>query len=236
MNKRSGNSAALPIYIQLSELLIREIAAGRLAVGERLPPERQLAATHNVTVKTLRKALKILEEKHLLERVQGSGNYIRSVPEMRSIYSMFRIELLQGGGLPTARFLDIQLCEKPGDLPDFGSAAKATRMRRLRFLNKVPIAVEEIWLDGDSGRIDPDEVSDSLYHYYQMKLGFWITRAEDYVSIGTVPDWSPGAFGKAPGAVTGFVERLSWEQKSHPVEYSRTWFDTDTARYVQRLQ
>ena len=236
MFERTSSSAALPIYIQLSELLIREIAAGRLNDGERLPPERQLAATHRVTVKTLRKALKILEEKQLLERVQGSGNYIRSGPEMRSIYSMFRIELLQGGGLPTANFLDIRLCEKPGDLPEFGTSTKATRMRRLRFLNKTPIAVEEIWLDGDSGAIDASEVSESLYHYYQMKLGFWITRAEDYVSIGTAPDWTPKRFGKPAGAVTGFVERISWEQKPHAVEYSRTWFDTDKARYVQRLQ
>jgi GntR family transcriptional regulator len=234
--ERQDSPAALPIYAQVSEVLIREIAVGRLADGQRLPPERQLAAAHQVTVRTLRKSLKILEDKGLLERVQGSGNYVRSNSEAQSIYSMFRIELLAGGGLPTAKFLDIRDCKKPVDLPTFGTSKRGTRMRRLRFLNKVPIAVEEIWLDADSGTVLPEQASDSLYHYYQVKLGFWITRAEDYVGIGQTPDWAPPEFGKAAGVTTGFIERLSWEQKAHPVEYSQTWFNTDTARYVQRLK
>jgi len=236
MYERNDGPAALPIYTQVSEVLIREIAAGRLADGQRLPPERQLAATHHVTVRTLRKSLKILEQKGLLERVQGSGNYIRSNSAAQSIYSMFRIELLAGGGLPTAKFLDIVECDKPRDLPEFGTSKRGTRMRRLRYLNKRPIAVEEIWLDADNGTVLPEQASDSLYHYYQVKLGFWISRAEDYVSVCKTPDWAPPDFGKPHGETTGFIERLSWEQKPHPVEYSRTWFDTDIARYVQRLK
>lgn len=236
MYERHDGPAALPVYAQVSEVLIREIAAGRLSDGERLPPERQLAATHQVTVRTLRKSLKILEEKGLLERIQGSGNYIRSNPAAQGTYSMFRIELIEGGGLPTATFLDISEEDKPADLPSFGTSPRGTRMRRLRFLNKQPIAVEEIWLDADSGTVVRQQASDSLYRYYQVKLGFWISRAEDYVGIGTTPHWAPPEFGKTTGEATGYIERFSWEQKPHPVEYSRTWFNTDTARYVQRLK
>ena len=36
--------ASLPRYIQISEMLIREIAAGRRADGSRLPAEREMAA------------------------------------------------------------------------------------------------------------------------------------------------------------------------------------------------
>lgn len=236
MVERTDSVTALPIYLQVSELLIREIAAGRLVDGSRLPPERLLAAQHKVTVRTLRKSLSVLEEKGLLERVQGSGNYIRSDPAAQSIYSMFRLELIGGGGLPSAAFLDIETITKPDDLPEFGTSNRATRMRRLRFLNKTPAAVEEIWLDAGSGIVDPDHVSDSLYRYYQKKLGFWIARAEDYVSIGVVPDWAPAVFGQEPGAAVGYIERFSWEQKPDAVEFSRTWFDAKQAHYVQRLR
>ena len=54
---------ALPKYIQISEMLIREIAAGHLADGARLPPERDMAADLNISVGTLRKALSDLVEK-----------------------------------------------------------------------------------------------------------------------------------------------------------------------------
>ena len=62
MAQRANTPGALPIYQQVSELLIREIAAGRLLDGQRLPPERAMAAEHGVTVRTLRKALAELLE------------------------------------------------------------------------------------------------------------------------------------------------------------------------------
>ena len=61
-----------------ARLLIREIMAGRLADGARLPSEREMAAGLNVAVGTLRRGLQDLQDKGLLERIQGSGNYVRA--------------------------------------------------------------------------------------------------------------------------------------------------------------
>lgn len=226
----------LPKYVQVSEFLIREIAAGQLIDGERLPPERQMAEEMGIAVGTLRKSLDILAEKGLLERVQGSGNYIRATETADSLYAMFRLELPGGGGLPKARLLDAIYVDKPADLPMFGRSRKATRIRRQRYLNTVSIAVEEIWLDGSAGRIEAGDLTDSLYQSYRARLGLMITRAEDRVSLAPLPDWSPDGFQQAPGTITGYIERLSWSDAPEPVEFSRTWFDTTRAHYVQRLK
>lgn len=236
MYEKSESPSALPIYVQISEVLIREIASGRLVDGSRLPPERELAKQHFTTVRTLRKALNILEEKGLLDRIQGSGNYVRSGAVVDSVYSMFRLELRTGGGLPTARVLSVEELEKPADFPLFGTSDRGTRIRRLRYLNRIPMAVEEIWLDRDAGRIDPEALSDSLYRYYKLQLGFWISHAEDTVRIGQVPDWAPSDFAQPIGATVGFIERLSHSEQKGSVEYSRTWFDPERAHYVQRLK
>ena len=230
-----GEATAIPLYLQISETLIREIGSGRLEDGARLPPERALAVRFNTTVRTLRKALSELEKKGLLERIQGSGNYVRSKDQVLSIYSMLRLELHEGGGLPTAQFLSVDELRKPSDLPDFGRKGWGTRFRRLRFMDKIPVAVEEIWLDGSAGHVDPKQVQDSMYRYYRLALDVWISRAEDRVAIGTVPDWAPEAFGKSQGDITGYVERLSWAKDDAPIEFSRTWYDPDKALYVQRL-
>ncbi len=235
MPEPTAAPSALPLHQQISELLIREIASGRLVDGQRLPPERDFATTLGTTVRTLRKALAELADKGMLERVQGSGNYVRRNAQADSVYSMFRLELPEGGGLPRADVLDLARLEKPADLPAFGTASDGTRVRRLRYLNQTVIAVEEIWLDGSAGAIDPARLSDSLYLYYKSQLGFWIARAEDRVGLGTVPDWAPDAFGPRPGESVGYIERLSWAQAPAPIEFSRTWFDTTRALYVQRL-
>ncbi|SDX53669.1 transcriptional regulator, GntR family [Ruegeria halocynthiae] len=233
-NNRNPN--ALPIYVQISELLIRDIAAGRLIDGERLPPERDMAVSLNVSVGTLRKSLAELEKKGMLERIHGSGNYIRETGTQNSVYAMFRLELPEGGGLPRADILSVDYLEKPADLPRFGLSDYGSRVRRMRYLNDTIIAVEEIWLDESAGIIDRSLLSDSLYRYYQQQLGFWITRAEDRVSIGTLPDWTPGGFTKPAGQTAGYIERFSWSEKAEPVEFSKTWFDPDRATYVQRLK
>lgn len=236
MGEPSHSASALPLYLQISEMMIRDIAAGRLPDGARLPPERVYAETYGTTVRTLRKALKILEEKGLLHRVQGSGNYVRASTQIDSVYSMFRVELLDGGGLPTAQVLGIQRMAKPADLPDFGLSKDATRIRRLRLLNRVAAVVEEIWLDASAGEIRADRLSDSLYHTYRMQLGLRIAQADDFVSVGAVPDWSPPAFGAALGMIVPHVQRFSRAEGRGIVEYSRNWIDPAVAHYVQRLR
>ncbi len=236
INLSNQKRSALPVYVQIAELIIRDISSGRLTNGDRLPPERDMAAQFNTSVGTLRKSLSELTNKGLLERIQGSGNYIRTGNVRDSVYGMFRLELPQGGGLPRADILSVETVDKPAELPKFGYANRGARIRRLRYLNDTIIAVEEIWLDESAGRVRPEALSDSLYHYYQKQLGFWITRAEDRVSIGVVPQWAPESFTKPAGSTVGYVERLSWADQEAPIEFSQTWFDTDQALYVQRLK
>ncbi len=228
--------SSLPKYVQISELLIREIAAGRLADGARLPPERDMAADLAVSVGTLRKALADLEDKGMLRRVQGSGNYVRAGAPANSVYSFFRLELAEGGGLPTAQVLSVDRLPKPAGAPDFGAAPEAHRVRRLRWLNDVPAALEEIWIDGAlAKRISVADLSESIYQFYRDRLGIWITRAEDRVGLGQVPDWGPQAFPYAAGTTVGHVERVAWAQDAHPIEYSRTWFDYEKVRHISRI-
>ena len=226
----------LPRFVQISEFLAREIASGRLISGTRLVPERQMAEDLKTSIGTLRKALRRLEELGLLDRIHGSGNYVKQNNVDGSVYAMFRLELIGGGGLPRADILDITLKNKPKNLIPFGISDKATRIRRLRYLNDTVIALEEIWLDKSVGDLREKNLSDSLYKYYGEYLGLWISKVEDFVSVGKVPRWSPAAFLLNQGVVTGFVERLSWGQFKYPIEYTRTWFDTSRSRYVQRLK
>ncbi|WP_370255016.1 GntR family transcriptional regulator [Nioella sp.] len=228
---------ALPIYLQISEMLIRDIAAGRLMDGSRLPPEREMAKSLDISVGTLRKALSELENRGLLDRRQGSGNYIRSKATPEGIYAFFRLELVGGGGLPTAQVLDVARMQKPADLPRFGASIEAHRIRRMRFLGGEPAAVEEIWLDAShADRIDAGDLLHSLYMFYRETLDLWITGYEDQVGVASCPEWAPPEFGPRPGAPCGLVERQSRARDGSIAEVSRNWFDSNVARYVARMR
>lgn len=231
-----ANASTLPKYIQISEMLIRDIAAGQLADGARLPAERDMARGLGISVGTLRKALADLESKGLLERVQGSGNYVRQKVDVSSIYSFFRLETLSGGGLPRAKVLSVDRLPKPETAPAFGQASDGHRIRRLRWLGDELIALEEIWLDGAvCQHIQASDLSDSLYLFYRQSLGIVVGAVEDRIGVAAIPDWVPQGFHLPAGHIAGFVERIGYGGATMPVEFSRTWYDPARSRYVSRM-
>lgn len=73
------------------------VASGTLTPGERLPSERDLAASLAVSRATVREALAELESKHLIERRQGKGSIVvdrgTTSAELRDGMSTLDVEL-----------------------------------------------------------------------------------------------------------------------------------------------
>ena len=73
-----------------------------------------------------------------------------------------------------------------------------------------------------------------MHLFYREKLGFWIARVEDKVSAAPCPDFAPADTPFTPGAMTGYVERISWGNNDLVEEFSRNWFDPETVAYAAR--
>jgi GntR family transcriptional regulator, hexuronate regulon transcriptional repressor len=73
-------SAQDRLYQELARKLIEELAAGKYAVGDRLPAERELSAEHDVSRPTVREAIIALEVQGLVEVRVGSGAYVKRLP------------------------------------------------------------------------------------------------------------------------------------------------------------
>lgn len=228
----------LPVYLQVAELLARQIKAGYWHQGERLPTEAELSATLNVAVGTLRKALALLAEQDVLERVQGSGTYVKKVSRTRRIYELFRLELKTGPGLPTAHILGVNRQRRPAHVPALGADASDDLwcVRRMRYLSQVPVALEEIWFSAAAcPTLEADELGDSMYLFYQQRLQVWIARVEDRISAAPAPAWATPPCGLKAGDCAGFIERFSWTSGNTLAEFSQTWFDPAVCRYASRL-
>ena len=225
-----------PRYAQIAETMKRDIAAGRLGTGDRLMPEREMAASLGVDVGTLRKALASLEDQGLLERRQGSGNYVGDTAEIGEVYGFFRLERIGGGGPPTAEVLDVARLPKPPGQPRIGPSPDGHRIRRLRRIGGVASAVEEIWLDAAVADTLPRDLPDALYHHYGTAFDLHVAAVEDAVGAARAPAWAPPAFAPGPGALVGHVGRRAFDRDGAPAEHSETWFDFDKVRYMNRIR
>lgn len=232
----------LPLYLQIKELLLRELGAGKWLQGERLPTEATLAAQLGVAVGTLRKALSGLEEDGILERRQGSGTYVTESHSGQAIYHFFRLEHLDGKtGMPGAETISLepvqhsqaaqqmQLAMQPTDAPVFW------RIRRHRLLDDIVVAIEDVMLPiKRAPALHIDQLHESLYLHYREQLGFWIANVVDAVTVGTAPDWGNAALGLSAGTACGMVQRQSFDQHGEMAEFSLLWFNPARARYMAR--
>lgn len=71
-----------PIYIQLVEMLRKEIVSGKLKAGERIPSVRELALTARVNPNTMQKALVELENEGLVYTERTNGKFVTTNYEL----------------------------------------------------------------------------------------------------------------------------------------------------------
>jgi len=89
----------LPAYLQIHDQIKKEIDEEVWQIGQRLPSERDLAETFQVSRMTLRQAITLLVEEGVLERRVGSGTFVASTrvqEKMRGTTSFTEIMKSQG--------------------------------------------------------------------------------------------------------------------------------------------
>jgi DNA-binding transcriptional MocR family regulator len=71
------NRADRPIYEALAQAVARDVQSGRLAAGDRLPPQRELAEALGVTVPTVTRAYSLAARRGLVGGHVGRGTFVR---------------------------------------------------------------------------------------------------------------------------------------------------------------
>lgn len=71
---------SLPIYQQVVTTIKKEIAAGRIKPGDKLPSCRDLAVQYRINPNTAARVYQVLETEKVTETRRGTGTYVRSDP------------------------------------------------------------------------------------------------------------------------------------------------------------
>jgi GntR family histidine utilization transcriptional repressor len=70
------NSASIPRYRQLKELIIRRISSGELQPRDRVPSENELVDSTGVSRMTANRALRELNDEGYVDRIAGVGTFV----------------------------------------------------------------------------------------------------------------------------------------------------------------
>jgi len=66
----------VPIYLQIVEIITKEITSGVLKPGQRIPSVREYAMIFKANPNTISKALQILEDERLIYTERTNGKFI----------------------------------------------------------------------------------------------------------------------------------------------------------------
>lgn len=229
-----------PLHAAIAEQVASAIAAGRLAAGTRLPPERHLAESLGVSRMTVRQALGALEREGLLRRVVGraGGTFVREpkVDRRPTRTAGLSSELRRQGLAASAELISAEV------QPARRRTAAALRLDRdervvvvvrLRLAGGKPLAVERSSLPA---RLFPDiedmDLSGSLYDLMDEGFGLRPVRAVELLETAEARTSDARTLGVRRGAPILLVERVGYAADGTAVEFARDRFRGDRTRIV----
>jgi len=128
--------------------LKKAIAEGVFKVGDRIPPERELAKEMGVSRPSVREAIQQLEHQGILETVHGGGSIVRNIAEQEI---QKPIEIFLGHD----RRKVVELTEVRA-LMETWAARRAAENRTQDELQRMQNCLEEMERDLEKGRIRPE--------------------------------------------------------------------------------
>jgi GntR family transcriptional regulator len=222
-----------PAHAQIERWLAEAIRGGRFGPGDRLPPERELAARAGVSRMTLRQALDSLERRGLLERRVGrDGGTFVVEPKLELAGLSALSDQLRALGLEAgARVLSAE--ERPATQAESELGTRVYEVVRVRLANGEPVALERTVLSADAypGLLD-EPLDRSLYELIRARYDDVPVRSVERLEPALASEADAHALGIAPGAPVMSVVRTAYARSGRAVEISRDVFRGDRTRVV----
>lgn len=233
--------SAEPLYLQVTRAVAADIAAGRLAPGERLPSERRLCDGLGISRVTARRALRALVDEGLVEASAGRGWFVASGPlseppnRLLSFSAMGRARGLE----PAARVLgtSVRSCTlDEADLLRIAPGAELFDLERLRLLDGLPVAVDRSRVPLvrclQLPRVDFSVAS--LYETLQA-CGVTPTNADFTVEAASAGKRDARLLDVAPETPLLVARQLTYDHEARPLELGHTVYRGDRYRFRARL-
>ncbi len=138
---------ALPLYVQLTNQLRKEIENGTYRKNEKIPTELELCKKYKVSRITVRNALELLAKEHLLVRKQGLGTFVAGERFSRDISkgSSFTQICQENGQVPGGKVIKSVIeSANADDIKELGlkEGDKVIVLERIRYADGVPVGFE----------------------------------------------------------------------------------------------
>lgn len=231
-----------PIYIQIHNKVRQLIEEGKWQVGERIPSERDLAKTFNVSRMTLRQAIQTLVDEGILERKVGSGTFVssRKVQERMTGIESFTETMQSQGRKPTSNTVSYHV--KPASISEteqlqLEDETLVLRMERVRYADGVPICFEVATIPYHLiESLGKKEITSSLYKTLEEKKDIHVGKAEQTISAMLASERIAEFLDIKRGEAILQLKQITYSRNGIPFEYVRTQYVAERFEFYLEKQ
>lgn len=239
LNKQSP----IPLYYQLAEQLKEQIQAGDLAVGDQLPPERELAQQVGVSRMTARQAVAYLVNEGLIEVKPGVGTFVAQPKLTHNALRLsgFSEEMARLGSTVVSTVLEQRLLIPHRHIAEqlqMAPQEPVVCIVRLRQVNQTPLLLETSYLPAHlcPGLESVNLAQRSLYTVLETEYHLVVQRATQSLEATTINAYEQQLFQLAPGAAMLLLEGITYDQNDQPFEYFKAIYRGDRFKFVLKSQ
>ncbi len=227
------------LYLQVRDDLARRIAAGEWKPSAALPNEGDLSRQYGVSSGTMRKALDLLEEQHLLSRRQGRGTFVNdhSTGDLACRFAAIHT--------PNGKLV-VGDVDSPSILRDLANDAERAkldlvkgdyvyRIERLRTVDGKPLMWERASVPAELfANLEQDGFAHSIVALAQ-EHGVLLGTAEERISTTKAPADVAKALAIDVGSPIAVLDRIVHSMSGDPVEWRVAWCELSENHYLAQL-
>jgi GntR family transcriptional regulator len=227
-----------PSHARIASWLLGRMAAGKIRLDDKLPPEEEFSAALGVSRMTLRQALGSLESRGYIERRRGrsGGNFVRE-PRIEVDLSglpgftelMRRANVRAGARIVRAGI--VPASAEVASALELGRHSDVIEVVRVRSARRVPLALEETYLPAHlfPGFLDRS-LTGSLYGLMRQHYGLSPHNAKEWLEPEISSPEHARLLGVEPGSALMLVTRKASTATGVPVEYAHDRYRPDRTR------
>ncbi|POP45603.1 GntR family transcriptional regulator [Superficieibacter electus] len=229
---------AVPLYRQLKDKILSDIASGKLAEGAKIPTEVELSELYNISRVTVRNAIKELVAEGYLVKKQGKGTFV-CLPkiERKVVHLLSFTAACESSHLPTtSRVLQTAI------LDDYRHVRRALQLsdddavlyiQRLRMAGELPLMLENNYYSLQRfGFLQQEDLSGSLYQLLTEKYGICPTHAGETTveMVRAHADTAP-LLQQPAGEPLFLMKTLIMDGEYHPIHYGEQYIVAERYKF-----
>ena len=238
LDRRSG----VPLHYQIQQRLMNLVRSGAFSPSQPIPSVQEIAARLGVSQMTARQAIRALCDLGVIYTRQGKGTFVSGIKharDFRQVHS-FTEEMKGRGAVPSSGVLSFRLQSGSQEVKkalNISSGNKVFRLRRIRYSDGVPLAVECSCLPQQicPGLLESYDPTTSLYQELAEHYGIRMEVTDEVVEVGKASAEEAPLLRIEPGSPVFLLTRLSYSENGEPVEYVKSTYRGDRYKIVNRL-